>query len=228
MNKYFIFETLADGMDMNHEIYENLRDKNALSCGHIPIKKANKKFIVPIETLDLSCAYNFVGTLMTNEFIRKDLFDVLEPYLSQEFEFGKVRFNGKILDEGILLWPRREEIPYRGNDTSFCWRCKFCGVLHYQSKGCEYALKCDIEGATIRPLGHTLVVNEKVAKILTSHPQWQVFRRKVRLNEISVFDEPKDGFPMNLSDILPQDERRPPWYIEWEKSMVRKLKKEQH
>jgi len=211
MNKYFTFETSADGMRMLKEEYSKWSDKNSLKCGHIPFKKANKKFIVPVETLDLSLAYNFVGAI--GDFLRNDLFGVLEPYLSAEYDFGRIKYNGKTVKEGMLLWQRREAIPIRSNKQAFCWRCKHCGVLRYDPFPWKrlYLLKKDVNGMLVGPAGYTTIVHEKIVNLLTSHPQWNVFKKKTKLKEIPVIDEPKDGFPMNLEDILPEDERRPPW-----------------
>jgi len=162
--------------------------------------------------LDLSLAHNYVGA--RGKFLRNDLFELLEQYLKAEYDFGRIKFNGKTIKEGVLLWQRREAIPIRAYKEALCWRCKHCGVLRYDpfpwKRKQMYLLKKDVDGMFIGPAGLTTVVHEKIVEILTSHPQWNVFKKKTEIKEIAVLDEPKDGFPMNLEDILPKDERRPP------------------
>lgn len=214
MSKYFTLGTFADGMAMLQEEYDKYYKKHSLKCGHVPFKKANKKITVSVKTLDLSLAYNFAGLLTINVFLRNDLFEVLEPYLSAEYDFGQIKFNGKTVKEGVLLWQRREAIPIRAYKEALCWRCNHCGVLRYDpfpwKRRSMYLLKKDVDGMLIGPAGLTTVVHEKIVELLTSHPQWNVFKKKTEIKEIAVLNEPKDGFPMNLEDILPKDERRPP------------------
>ena len=75
----------------------------------------------------------------------------------------------------------------------------------------EYLLEQDIHSITINESTQAdLLLNEEVHELLTTHPDWKVLSRKTKLREIPVFKRPLDGFPADLSQTSPEDERRPP------------------
>ena len=219
MQKYFTFETRTDGMKVPNDLWESIRCNNRnyySECAHTRPEAERKKFIIPVEELDLSCAYNFVSAsiLGTRKFFRKDLFSVLEPYLVHEFDFGQIKYQDQIVTEGYVLWPKTESIRFRGDKKSVCHRCKYCGKLTYNynfyNHRQQYVLRQDAEGAIIRPTEYDgLLINEEIYQVLTSHPDWGKFKRKTKLKEVKVEEVPKDGFPVDLNTIKPEEERRP-------------------
>jgi hypothetical protein len=218
MKKYFKFETLAEGMSMLENTYETLCRRYELSeCACIPRDKLRKIFTVPVEFVDLSVAYNFVRTLSANEFLRQDIFEVLKPYLTKEYDFGRIMYNTTIIDEGYVLWQRREPVILRGNSQSYFWRCKYCGTTRYQANGKEYILRRDIDEETdiFATVQSSMVISEDILYVLKSHSRWSEFRKKTRIREIEILDQPRDGFLPDLSQVPPEQERRPKWCTTW-------------
>jgi len=209
MQKYYTFITCADGMRMPKDLWESLRNRSIYSeCAHVRPEAERKKFTIPVADLDLSCPYNFLWAVGDNYFFRKDLFSVLEPYLTHEFDFGQIKYQDQIVTEGYVLWSKNEPIHLRGGKKSTCHKCKYCGKIIYFTHDRRYALRKDIEGTIIR-LAHYggLVIDEEVYQVLTSHPDWEKLKRKTEIKEIKVLEVPKDGFPLDLTTIKPEDER---------------------
>jgi hypothetical protein len=214
IKKYFKFETLADGMPILESTYETLHQRYELSeCGHIPNDKLRNIFTIPVEFVDLSVSYNFVHSLSVNEFFCNDLFDILKPYLAKEYDFGRIMYNTTIIYEGYVLWKRNESVFLRGNSQSFFWRCKYCGTPRYQTNGMEYILRRDIDERAdiITTEQSSMVISEDVFNIIKSHSLWNKFKRKTRIREIAIIDQPRDGFSANLLQTSIEQERRPQW-----------------
>jgi len=220
MQKYYTFQTCADGMHMPKDFRDSLYFESRFpECSHIRPEATRKKFIVPIGEgeLDLNCAYNFIWTIGGWKFFRKDLFSVLEPYLVHEFDFGQIKYQDQIITEGFVLWNKTEPINVRGGMHSEFYRCKYCGQQFYTgghiystNSRQRYVLQRDIEDTIIRPANYEgLLINEEVYQVLTSHPDWKKIKYKTELKEIKIEEVPKDGFPLDLADTKPEDERLP-------------------
>jgi len=222
MAKYYTFGTLADGMEMPKDEWDRMLNHSVFPCGHIRPDVARKKFIIPVQKIDLSCAYNFVNAprLSRCSFFRKDLFSVLEPYLIPEYDFGQISYQGQLVSEGYVLWAKSDPIRLRGlKEYAIFWRCKDCGQPNYDlalqsyTRKPLYALRQDVEGVNIREaeIDGGIIISEEVHRVLTTHPRWNTFKKNTKLKPLQVLEEPLDGLPKNLLDTPPEMERLPKW-----------------
>jgi hypothetical protein len=97
------------------------------------------------------------------------------------------------------------EVEIRGGKNSYCFRCKYCHQVYYTPMSRWHLLKsqipqCDVFGLS----GYTgLGVSHAVALRLK-----ELRLKKVAIKPIKVLDQPVDGFPVNLSEVAPDQERR--------------------
>jgi hypothetical protein len=92
----------------------------------------------------------------------------------------------------------------RGDKKSYGFRCKQCDRLFYTPMGAWYLLRTSIPDLNV--FGTTsggICVREFVAMRLLQR-RWP----KVSIKPIPVRDSPVDGFPIDLNELTPEQERR--------------------
>ncbi len=224
MLKIYQWGTLTEDLmdELRDEHYERYNRQRHKECKHLACE-------IPVQDIAVvkynsSLAYNSVGFVNeVHDYFRNDLFAVLKPYLEKNFDFASVIFRDEIKKDGVILWSKKPFVMTRGmirGRTGSCfWRCKYCGEPTYQTEFSdkkEYILEQDSQNITICRGGlGGLLLNEEIHGLLTTHPDWKKFSRKTKLREIPVFSRPLDGFPADLSQTPPEDERRPAWCTDW-------------
>lgn len=219
MNNYFVLSSNCSGIRLPKEEDKRLEKKYRCPiCTHVAPEAHTEKYTIPVteEQSDFSCPFNYVTTIRVRAAIRQDLFEVLEPYLVEEFEFGQISKDGVILPEWHVLWPKTMPICQRGNKQSFYTHNRICGHTYYQPFGICYVMRGDIGDAKVKaPEWSSLIVCEEIMQIINSHPKRRVFKRLMgRDIRLPVVDKPRDGFPVDLLQTPPELERRPMTYHE--------------
>ena len=146
---------------------------------------------------------NFVGQPLL-QYAREDLLEALSPEIEEAFTLGKLvhAVDGEIANVKTLWGTPRVRI--RAGKKSDCCRCDVCGQVIYRQRGQWYALASDLVGSPLF-LGSDggIIVNAELHGRLKGR-RW----KKVDISKLTVLDKPRDGFPINLETIPPEQERK--------------------
>ncbi|MEZ6058375.1 MAG: hypothetical protein R3C01_16870 [Planctomycetaceae bacterium] len=144
------------------------------------------------------------------EIIRQDLRAMLEPHFSKRFRTGRVMdSNGGLLSEWTSF---RDETPalVRGGSKSQAWLCPTCKKWIYYPMGKWYILAKDIPSDPVfgTDMGGVIVTNAIWQSIIGTKLS------KVACKRIPVNDQPKDGFPPEISETPIDLQRKSPGLLE--------------
>jgi hypothetical protein len=118
------------------------------------------------------------------------------------FRTAEVRLNG----EPVPDWSAYAD-PYpvrlRGGKKSYCTRCPECRQIVYTPMGTRYVLRQDLpDSPTFGTHYGGIIVGAAVASRLMDR-KWP----RVSIKPLPIKDKPADGFPADLSQIRPDQER---------------------
>lgn len=181
--------------------WEEFLRVHGFSCGHYDFNYFPDEVVIEEYGQDLPL--NFTSKPLL-QYVREDLLDALSPEIEEAFTLGELVHvvDGEIAN-GRTLWSTRR-VQIRAGKKSTCSRCEVCGQVVYDARGRWYALISDLVGSPIF-LGSDggIIVNEELHGRLKGR-RW----KKVDISKLTVLDKPRDGFPVNLETITPEQERK--------------------
>jgi hypothetical protein len=204
-DNYYQLSTYADYIYIDEKIVEIHHEKYRFECGHFYEPQEPMPLIATEYGEKYSCQMIFsIGV----DFIWNELIDIFQPYIEQEATLTKLQQDSLYYIEiGKIVWPKKNVIQTRGNKESINFKCEKCGRRIYFPHGKEYVMKKDISNLPFIITNSGFVFNSTIYERIISAPKWKSIKRKLYLKPIEVRDFSKDGFPQNLDDTDPKDER---------------------
>jgi hypothetical protein len=135
--------------------------------------------------------------------IHQEFREIMEPDFSQRFSRVSVLVNDTLLPEWTAF-VEQNPVRVRGGKQSFCHRCPICHRIIYTHRGTWTILRSDIPESRIFGLHFGgICVDEEIAGRLLSR-KWPL----VAIRTLRVVERPMDGFPSDLNQLQPSEERR--------------------
>jgi hypothetical protein len=186
---------------LDNSWYDDFWATNAYECRHTNLDIQHRN--IPVTSFGKNFAVSFVNRV-GGCVLRYDLVKVLSPEIYECCDFGDLTFNGVVSEKFRLVLPKHH-VRIRGGKDSDCWRCTTCKQVIYNARGHWYILRNEI---TSHPIigerhGDVLLISPDLAERLKSKV-W----RGVGQSKTPIREKPSDGFPLNIEEILPEQERR--------------------
>jgi hypothetical protein len=196
MDNYFQIETLvSDFSEPEQGWFAAYRAK--FPCLH---RESPVAIDVKLSYIGEDLPMNFVGGVVIN-YARLDLLGALGAAVERCLTLAGVfdRAGRALPNYRTLGAPN--SLPVRGGPESTRQFCPTCGTFLYCARGKRYVLRNDLTG---QPLYHSgdlgLIVTEELAECLR-HRKW----KKLYFRKLPVLDEPRDGLPVDLRELRPED-----------------------
>ena len=181
--------------------YDDFWVKNAYQCRHTNLDLQHRH--IPVTSLGKNVAVSFVDRV-GGCVLRSDLVEILSPEINECCEFGDLTLNGIVSEKFRLVLPKHH-VRIRGGKHSYCWRCATCQQVIYNARGRWYILRDQIAPLPIMGKRHSdvLLISPDLAQRLAGRVWRGVGQAKVPIRDKTI-----DGFPSNVEEILPDQERR--------------------
>jgi hypothetical protein len=202
MNWYLLVTLTDDEANTSREWDREFRRQYSFPCGHYDFSAWIDP--IPVEDKGEKVPLNFVRRPMVY-FMRQELIDVLSPELEQHLTLGRLTdSSGHVIDDVRTLYSKNL-VQLRGGPKSWSWICPACHQLIYSVHWDEkpYLLASELPiGPIAMGEGPEIIVNDELRERLAGR-KW----KKLRIVALPVRDAPIDGFPLDLWQLTPEQER---------------------
>jgi hypothetical protein len=203
---YYSLGTYADYIYITRKISDDYRQKYCFVCGHYP------RILVPIPLTAMDDGADASVRIVFHfgiYFLWNELIDIFQPYIEHEAILAKIKLeNGSYIETGKIIWPKEKVFYTRGNKGSINFKCEECGQRMYLAYGRQYVLSKDIDNSPFKISSGGFVFNNAIYEQIISHPNWKKIKKKIYLGKIKIHDTPRDGYPLNLDETPPENEKQ--------------------